>query len=185
MPEDKVSAKIRADAEKRASEIKASFNEQKTRLAGEFEAQKKAYRDETARLVKVEEERISREILSEARLEARKRLLLAKHETIRNCLELATKELTNSKDYPELLDRIVKAALADASADASGDAEIFLSDNDRSRLTYSWAKKATGAKIQGGVILHAQSKDSNFSIDATYEALGENLTLELAKILFS
>lgn len=175
---DKVSAKIRADAQKRVEEIAGEFDELKAKFEAELEAKKKAYRDETARLVKIEAERISREILSEARLAARRQLLMAKHETIKNCLALAAKELTNSGDYPGLLDRIVRAM-------STEDAEILLSESDRNRLEYPWAKKSSATKIQGGVILRGQSKDVNFSIDAAYETLGENLVLELAKILFS
>ncbi len=175
---DKVSAKILADAAKRVDEMNREFDELKSKLGAELEAKKKTYREETQRLAKLEEERISREILSEARLSARRELLLAKHASIKNCLELAAKALTNSGEYTGLLDRIVKAASAE-------DVEILISENDRGRLEYPWAKKSSTVEIQGGVILRGRSKDANFSIDAAYEALGENLVLELARILFS
>lgn len=173
---DKVSSKILADAEKQVAEITAEFAEVKSRFQAELDAKKKEYAQETARLVEAEKERIRREILSEARLQARRMILEAKHEMIRESLKESRETFTKSKKYKDLLEKIV--------TESGKDSVILLSSKDKDTLPYPWAKKADEANISGGVILRKGSKDSNFSIDAAVESLGEALTLELAKILF-
>jgi V/A-type H+-transporting ATPase subunit E len=173
---DKVSSKILADAEKQVEELAAEFDEVKLKFEAELDAKKKEYGEETERLVAAEKERIRREILSEARLQARRVILEAKHETIRASFKESQETFTKSERYKDLLARIVNESGEESS--------ILLSSKDRENLPFPWAKKAEEANISGGVILRKGSKDSNFSIDAAIESLGEVLTLELSKIMF-
>lgn len=178
MARDKVSTKIEADARVRAKEIQAEFAERQKKLEAEHEERKKAYREETRKLAQTEDGRIRREILTDARLQARKEILTARHELINKTLDTATQKFTKSKGYASLLARIV--------AEQGSRTRVLLSASDCKRFAKSaWAKKADEAPIQGGVILRTPRKDFNFSIDAAFEALGEELTLELAEVLFS
>jgi len=178
MARDKVSTKIEADARARAKEIQAEFAERQKKLEAEHEERKKAYREETRKLAQTEDGRIRREILTDARLQARKEILTARHELINKTLDTATQKFTKSKGYASLLARIV--------AEQGSRTRVLLSASDCKRFAKSaWAKKADEAPIQGGVILRTPRKDFNFSIDAAFEALGEELTLELAEVLFS
>jgi len=178
MARDKVSAKIEADARARAKEIQAEFAERCKKLEAEHEERKKAYREETRKLAQTEDGRIRREILTDARLQARKEILTARHELINKTLDTATQKFTKSKGYASLLARIV--------AEHGSRTRVLLSASDCKRFAKSaWAKKADEAPIQGGVILRTPRKDLNFSIDAAFEALGEELTLQIAEILYS
>jgi vacuolar-type H+-ATPase subunit E/Vma4 len=178
MPRDKVSAKIEADAKARVAEIQAEFAERQKKLEEEHEERKKAIQKETTKLVRIEEERIRLEILTEARLQARKEILTARHELINQVLAKAAEKFTKSKGYPILLARIV--------AEHGSRTRVLLSASDCKRFAKSvWAKNANEAPIKGGVILRTPAKDFNFSIDAAFEALGEELTLQIAEILYS
>jgi len=178
MARDKVSAKIEADARARAKEIGAEFAERCKKLEAEHEKRKKAYREETRKLAQTEDGRIRREILTDARLQARKEILTARHEVINKTLDTAAQKFTKSKGYASLLARIV--------AEHGSRTRVLLSASDCRRFAKSaWAKKADEAPIRGGVILRTPKKDLNFSIDAAFESLGEELILELAEVLFS
>ncbi|MBA7595337.1 V-type proton ATPase subunit E [subsurface metagenome] len=178
MPRDKVSAKIEADAKARVKEIQAEFAERCKKLETEQEERKKACREETKRLAAAEEERLKREILSEARLAARREILAAKHQLIEETLKRAAEKFTKSRNYETLLARIV--------AEQGSRTRVLLSAADCKRFAKSvWAKRADEAPIKGGVILRTPAKDLNFSIDAAFEALGEELTLQIAEILYS
>jgi vacuolar-type H+-ATPase subunit E/Vma4 len=177
MVEDKVSLKISTDAKVRVEEIEKGFAERIKKSEAEQEERKKAYRKETRKLAELEEERISREILAEARLASRKETLSARHDVISQVLNRAAEKLTNSKTYPTLLARIVR--------EHSKNSRILLAPSDRKRFAKSaWAKKAEEAPIKGGVVLRTSRFDLNFSIDAAIEALGEQLSLEISNILF-
>ena len=178
MPRDKVSAKIEADARARVKKIGAEFAERCKKLKIDQEERKKVYREETRKLAQTEHGRIRREILTDARLQARKEILTARHELINKTLDTATQKFTKSKGYASLLARIV--------AEQGSRTRVLLSASDCKRFAKSaWAKKADEAPIQGGVILRTSARDLNFSIDAAFEALGEELTLQIAEILYS
>lgn len=177
MPRDKVSAKIEADAKARVKEIQAEFAERQKKLETEQEERKKACREETKRLAAAEEERLKREILSEARLAARREILAAKHQLIEETLKRAAEKFTKSRNYETLLARIV--------AEQGSRTQVLLSASDCKRFAKSvWAKRADEAPIKGGVILRTPARDLNFSIDAAFEALGEQLSLEVSDLLF-
>ncbi len=178
MARDKVSAKIEADAKARVKKIEAEFTERRKKLETDQEKRKKTYREETRKLAQTEDGRIRREILTDARLQARKEILTARHELINKTLDTATQKFTKSKGYASLLARIV--------AEQGSRTQVLLSASDCKRFAKSaWAKKADEAPIQGGVILRTPRKDLNFSINAAFEALGEELTLQIAGILSS
>jgi vacuolar-type H+-ATPase subunit E/Vma4 len=177
MARDKVSSKISADAKARVKEIEAEFAERRKKLEAEQKERKKVYRQKTKELAELEEERIRREILADARLAARKEILTARLDLINQALDRAAEKLTNSKTYPTLLTRIVK--------EHGKSSKVLLSSSDIKRFAKSaWAKKTEAAPIKGGVILRTSKCDLNFSIDAAIESLAENLLLELADILF-
>jgi len=177
MATDKVSSKIMADARTRVKELEAELAAAKQKLKVKQAECKKAYRAETVELTRIEEERIRREILAEARLAARREVLAAKHELITQTLQKAAQKFTKSKTYPALLARIVK--------EQGKGAAVLLSASDHKRFKNSaWAKKAQVAPIAGGVILRTKGQDLNFSLDAAFESLGEQLSLEIAELLF-
>lgn len=178
MAENKVCAKIKKDAAKKVGEIEKSFEEAAQELRAKHREGKKQFREQTRQMAKNEAERIHREILTEARLKARKMLLATKHRMIKKALDEAAHNLRKSKKYPKLLADVVK--------EGGKDSKVLLSANDAKRLAKkSWAKNAQKAEIKGGVILRSPKKDINYSLDAAYEALGQELTLELAEIMFS
>lgn len=178
MPSDKVSAKIAADAKARVKEIRAEFAERCKKLEEEHEERKKAYREETRKLAQTEDGRIRREILTQARLQARKEILAARHELMNQVLAKAAEKFTESENYPALLARIF--------AEHGSRTHVLLSAGDCKRFAKSvWAKRADEAPIRGGVILRTSKRDLNFSIDAAFEALDEELTLQIAEILYS
>lgn len=177
MAEDKVSAKILADAKNRVARINVEYREKIKKFESALEEQKKAYREETKRMAASEQERIRRELLSEARLEARREILNAKHQLIVRVIDKAAERFTSSKNYPALIAKTVAASPKTS--------DVLLSADDLKRLkSHSWARKAKPAPIMGGVILRTPGRDLNFSLDASFETLKESLTLEIARILF-
>jgi len=178
MAADKVSAKIKADAQKRIREITAEFAERKKKLEAEHNERAASYREETKRLARSEAERIRREILSQARLSARREVLSARHELIQRSLDEAAKRFVKSSGYPALLGRMVR--------EHGKGARVLLSAGDRRRFKSSaWARKADEAPIMGGLILRTPRWDVNFSLDAAFETMREELALELSRVLFT
>ncbi|MBN2378321.1 hypothetical protein JXM67_00760 [candidate division WOR-3 bacterium] len=177
MSSNKVSAKIISDARARVSEIEADYIKRKAKLSKESKEHEALYRKETAKLAAEEAERIQREILSEARLGARRQVLAVRHELIKQAIDEASSKFTKSRQYAAILERIVK--------EQGKGAQVLLSSSDKKRFrTSSWAKGAKEAFIKGGVILRRKGFDLNFSLDAAFEIMGEGLMLELAEILF-
>ncbi|MBD3286828.1 hypothetical protein GF359_09365 [candidate division WOR-3 bacterium] len=177
MAADKVSAKIAADARQRIKDIEADYEKQKAEAKKEAEQYAERYEKETKVLAAEEAARTERGILSEARLSARRIMLQRKHELIEETLDKAVKKFTSSKKYRNLLAKIIKVKPKDA--------EVFLSPADKKRFgSQSWAKKACEIDIKGGVVLRGKAFDVNFSLDAAFNALKEDLNLELSKILF-
>jgi vacuolar-type H+-ATPase subunit E/Vma4 len=178
MADNKVSAKIKTDARARVKEIEKEYQLRMKQLETKHKEEAETYRAETKELSKKEAQRIHREMLSQARLEARKQILTARHELIQQAISQASGRLVKSKAYSTLLGRIVR--------EYGKGAQVILSDSDRKRLkSASWAKKSLGSDITGGVILRTPTHDINFSLDAVFESIGESLLLDLAGILFS
>lgn len=176
MAENKVSAKIAADARSRVKEIEKQFLERQRQLEKQAREFENTFSKETKNLLKAQEERIRREILSEARLASRRRILTAKHSLIEASLKKAADKFIKSQTYAALLARIAR--------EHGKGAEVLLSPADRKRFAkQAWAKNAKEAPINGGIILRGSKRDINFSIDAAFESLGEQLSLELAEIL--
>jgi len=177
MAKDKVSAKIARDAKVRIAEIEEEFEDRKKKLAQLEKEQSACYIDETGRLVAEEAERIEREMLSEARLAARREILATRFQLIDKAIDSACKSFVSSKGYPALIKRIV--------TEHGKGGEVLLSPADTKRFKgSSWAAKAGQVSIRGGVIIRKPTHDVNFSLDAAFETLGEELTLELSEILF-
>jgi len=177
MADNKVSAKIKADAKAQVKEIEDSYKARMQELERSHKEQAEAYRAETKELSKQEAERIHRELLSQARLQARRQILAAKHELVQEAISRASSSLIKSKGYPALVGRIVQ--------EHGKNSQVLLSDSDKKRFkSSSWAKKASTCDITGGVVLRTPTHDVNFSLDAAFESLGESLSLELAEVLF-
>ncbi len=178
MAEDKVSAKIITDAKKKAKEIEAEYAQRIETLNRQQKETITAYKEETKKLAKLEKERIHREIISEARLASNKEVLTTKHELINTVLKKAAQDFTRARSYSTLIAKIVKQH--------GKGSIILLSESDKKKFKSSaWAKKSETAPIMGGIILRTPKYDLNFSIDAAFETLGEQLTLEISEILFS
>ena len=198
---EKIEEIIINEAKAKAEEIITKAKEKAQKILDEAKREAEKEVNEIINRRKVDAEARARRIISEARLEARLKLLNAKEEVISNAFDTALerlKEFCQTPEYKEVLENLIKDA---AITIGGGNLEVLLSENtniepDLSKIAKE-VEKQTGTatsiviskdkvKSIGGAIV--RSLDQSFTVDNTFEArlerVREQLRVSVANVLF-
>ena len=198
---EKIEEIIINEAKAKAEEIITKAKEKAQKILDEAKREAEKEVNEIINRRKVDAEARARRIISEARLEARLKLLNAKEEVISNAFDAALerlKEFCQTPEYKEVLENLIKDA---AITIGGGNLEVLLSENtniepDLSKIAKE-VEKQTGTatsiviskdkvKSIGGAIV--RSLDQSFTLDNTFEArlerVREQLRVSVANVLF-
>jgi len=198
---EKIEEIIINEAKAKAEEIIAKAKEKIQKLLDDAKKEAEKEVNDIINKQKADAEAHARRILSEARLEARLKLLNAKEDIISDVFNEALerlKEFAQSPNYKETLENLIKDA---ALIIGGGNLEVLLPENtnikpDLSKIAKE-IEKQTGTTISlviskdkvksiGGVMV--RSKDLSFTVDNTFEArlerMREQLRVGVANILF-
>ncbi len=194
---EKIIAKIEEDARAEAERILSEAKAQAEGIRKEAEAKAQARKAEIISRGKREAEQERARIVANAKLRARKALLDAKEEVIKEAFSRAEKALADvakEERYPEILKKLILEAIETLG----GDVEILARKEDKKILSKSFLQEiAREAKVKvtlakdtissiGGVVV--RSKDGSAEVDNTFETRLERISAELrssvAKVLF-
>ncbi len=194
---DKITGKINGDAEAEISGILGKARADASSVAASFAQKAQSYqRDLISRAEEQASERIKR-ARSVSELEAKKALLAKKQELISRAFDLAYERLLKFPDN-EYIDFLCRLA---ANASSSGTEEIILSAQDRSRFgkqivigankLLSDQQKNAGLTLseeirplKGGLVLKNKDVELNCTLDTIVRLIKEDLSFEVAKVLF-
>jgi len=194
---EKIIAKIEEDAKAEADKIISEAKAQAEEIRKEAEAKAKAKREEILSRGRREAEQERARIVANAKLKARKAVLDAREEVIKEAFSKAQEALAKiakEERYPEILKKLVLEAVDTIGADV----EVLARKEDKKIFTKAFLKeiekeakvKVTLAKETissiGGVVV--RSKDGRSEVDNTFETRLERISSELrrkvAKVLF-
>ena len=189
---EKITARIRADAEAECAAIRAESEERCAAIRAENE---RAAQEEYWRLVregvKDTEQRVQR-LGRTARLEAKKSVLNMKQEAVTRAFDLAREKLAG---LPEA-DYVAFLAREASEAAITGQEEVILSEKDRAACG---AKAANAAKrgldgcltlsdetrpMTGGLILKQGDIEVNCTVDTLLDLSRSELAARVAEVLF-
>ena len=198
---EKIEEIIINEAKAKAEEIITKAKEKAQKILDEAKREAEKEVNEIINRRKADAEARARRIISEARLEARLKLLNAKEEVISNAFDTALerlKEFCQTPEYKEVLENLIKDA---AITIGGGNLEVLLSENtniepDLSKIAKEIEKQTGTAtsiviskdkvKSIGGAIV--RSLDQSFTLDNTFEArlerVREQLRVSVANVLF-
>lgn len=193
----KIIARIEEDARAEVERILSEAKAQAEEIRSEAEAKAKTEKAEIISRGKREAEQERARIIANAKLRARKALLDAKEEVIKEAFsraEKALEEVTKEERYPGILKKLI----LEATESIGGDVEILARKEDRKILNRSFlAEVSREAKVKvalakdtissiGGVVV--RGKDGRAEVDNTFETRLERVSSELrssvAKVLF-
>ncbi|MBR5543160.1 MAG: hypothetical protein IKU65_03580 [Oscillospiraceae bacterium] len=188
---ENIKKRITEDAESKASVILEEAKQKAAEIsAGYKEKCDKIISDETARAEKAVQERRDR-LAGSAALESKKALLAKKQELISEAFSLAEKKLS-ALSGDELAS--VLASLALSAADGKP-GEIILSKSVREELSDKISEKVSENKglkisdevreISGGLILKSGTTEVNCTFEALVAEKRDEMSREIADILFS
>ena len=194
---ERLTARIQAEAE---AENAATLESAQRQAEEILEKYRQSAEEEFARLMEEAEKTASsqkEQLISAARLEAGKQLLITKQEQLQLAFEKAAEKLRgmSGDSYAELLTRLV------VSASRTGKESILLNAADRERYgekVTADANRALKAKhrpakltladdvrdIDGGAVLKEGNIEVNCSLASLIETKREELSVETARILF-
>lgn len=189
---DKIIAKIKTEAEVEADKIIEDAEHEANRILEDGDATAKKERETFTKKVEVDIATLRNRILSEAKMAARRKILIAREEIIQECFDQAAEQLKGLSDkaYDEFMGTCIKAG----AAAIEGDIIVGSPDGDTVKRVTSilGLKKNVELEIReekglGGIIV--RSKDGKVAVDYTFEGLLDRMRAELrteaAKLLFS
>ncbi len=195
---ERIIRRILDDARDRAEAIKADA--EKKGEAIETEAREKGERKKEQLLAQAhkEAEEQKRRIIGVAQLEARKEMLTAKQDLLKEAFQTALAELANMEDKAYFI--IMRGMLLKLTE--TGSESVIFSPRDSNKVTDGFLKEVNEAlleqgkkgelklsretrEISGGFILQAEGIEINGSFDALMEMNRDDLEPEVAAVLFA
>ena len=190
-----LTSKILKDAEDKKAVILSDAENEKNKILSK--KQEEASAVEKTMLEKAEREAASRKdrIISGAQLEARNEKLEAKQKVISEVFETSVKELSNCS--AEDLKGFVKEVIL--NSDIEGEQNLILNETGKKAIDEAFVaeiNKALGNKavikldentrdFKGGFILEKDGIEINNTFEALVSSLKDDLSLEVARVLFS
>lgn len=191
---EKIIAHIKADAQAQADAILAQAEQQCTAIREDYELKaKEAYGEKIRTGVKECQDRLD-SVDRIAQMEARKALLALKQEMVSKSFDTACDMIVNlpTEQYIQLLAKLA------AKASVAGDEEIVLNKKDRETVGEAVVSAANGkiaggkltlsaatGSFSGGLILRRGAIETNCTIELLVELCREDMSAELAKVLFA
>lgn len=167
---------VLGDARKKAEDILKEALSQKEGMQKEADGKAASLKQAAKKAAEREAELLTQSIISNARIEANKRALKARHEALEKTMGEAVETLVVSNKYEEDLKKSLDAV--------QGAWEIVLSKRDFERLKPRDSNLKAG-DIRGGFIARFEDYTINKSIDAVLKLHEQTLAREAAKILFA
>ncbi len=186
MTTQKVTDKIIEDAKKEAKRILDQYKKEAEKMKKEYTEQ---IEKKKARIQKELETLKKTEIMkavAQKRLEFKKELISEKQRLIREVLDQGLEQIPRHKKYLKFLKELIKKG-------EESDGELFLSSRDKKAYATQLEKflKEQGRnyviktdKIGGGVVIKKGKKTYLGSLDIITELLKNELSIEIAKVLF-
>ena len=190
-----LTSKILKDAEDKKAVILSDAENEKNKILSK--KQEEASSVEKAMLEKAEREAASRKdrIISGAELHARNEKLEAKQKVIKEVFETSVKELSNCS--PEDLKGFVKTVILNIGIE--GEQNLILNEDGKKVIDEAFVaeineeldKKAViklsdeTRNFEGGFILEKDGIEINNTFEALVNSLKDDLSLEVARVLFS
>ncbi len=173
--------KIRADARARVAAILKEKEAEISEIKKRTEATCVRLKMENAKKIEERIKLILDNARSQAGVEKRKILLLARWRVIDMVTERAKQTILANPDYSALIQHLIEKYATD-------DATVHLSKEDTSRFIHLLNKKGIkiGAPlpISGGVVIQKEKEKLDLSLDAILSEVRDELLPELARILF-
>nr|MDO8081794.1 V-type ATP synthase subunit E family protein [Candidatus Freyarchaeota archaeon] len=189
----KIKSRIEEEAEERASSIIEEANVKAKEIEEEATGRAEKKAEEIIKRGKEEAERYKRRRLAEAKLKAKQRKTKAQEQLIEMAYEKANEklsELTSSKEYPKILERLVQSA---AISIGGGELEVLLPAGHSKYLSNTSSiaknveaetKNTTNITVSketldatGGCLV--RKKDGSISVDNTFQAILERNIKEI------
>ena len=167
---------VLSDASKKAEELLKEARSRKEGMQREADGKAASLKQAAKKEAEREAELLTQSIISNARVEANKRALKARHEVLEKTMEEAVEKLVLGKKY--------EGDLKKNLATVKGAWEIVVSKRDFERLKPKDSTLKAG-DIKGGFIARFEDYTINKSIDAVLKLHEQTLAREAAKILFS
>ena len=191
---EKITARIETDTKAEVNKILQEAQEKAGALRGDYQARAEAEAKAAAQSGQEAAQRQGERLESAAHMEAKKQLLFAKQACLDEAFARAQKKLNALPDeeYADLLARMaVKAA-------KTGREEILLSAKDHKRVGALVVSKANALlqgsaltlsgetrEMDGGLILRDGQVEVNCAFETQLRVLREDMTAEVAAILFA
>lgn len=190
-----LTSKILKDAEDKKEVILSEAEKEKNKIHSK--KQDEAKTTEKIIIEKAEREAISRKerIISGARLQARNEKLIAKQEVINEIFETSIEELCNlsKDDFKEFVHSSI------LNSDILGEQKVILNDAGKkivdevllSKINKELGSKASitlseeTRKFKGGFILEKDGIEINNTFEALVNSLRDDLSSDVARVLFS
>ena len=191
---EKITARIETDAKSEIAEILREGEAKAARIRGDYQAQADAAAKAADAAGKEAAQRQAERLEGAAQMEAKKMILAAKQSCLDEAFDKARQQLLGLPDgqYSDLLAKIA------AKASRSGKEEIILSAKDHKRVGAKVVEKAnfilgTGKltlagetrEMDGGLILRDGQVEVNCAFETQLRVLREDMTAEVAAILFA
>ena len=191
---EKITARIETDAKGEIAEILREGEAKAAQIRASYQTQADLAAKAAAAAGKEAAQRQAERLESAAQMEAKKMLLAAKQSCLNEAFQKAHKDLLSMPDgkYADLLAKIA------AKASRSGKEEIILSAKDNKRVGAQVVEKANalvkGGKLtlsgetremDGGLILKDGQVEVNCAFETQLRVLREDMTAEVAAILFA
>lgn len=195
---EKLTGRIYEEAEKEASTIIGAAEKEANDITAKIEATALEEYEVIVKKGKLAAEQREERLASSAKLEAKKLVLESKQAMVSKAFELALEKLKNLDDdkYISFLSNLT------VEASRSGNEQILLSENDRTKygteVVNSANKKLAengkvanislsdeSAKIEGGLILKENNIEMNCSFEMLLKLKRDELATEVSKVLFN
>ena len=191
---EKITARIETDAKSEIAEILREGEAKAAKIRSDYQAQADLAAKAAAAAGKEAAQRQAERLESAAQMEAKQMLLAAKQSCLDEAFEKARQQLLGLPDgqYSDLLAKIA------AKASRTGKEEIVLSARDRKRVGEKVVEKANfilgngklalasdTREMDGGLILRDGQVEVNCAFETQLRVLREDMTAEVAAILFS
>ena len=191
---EKITARIETDAKGEIAEILREGEAKAAQIRASYQTQADLTAKAAAAAGKEAAQRQAERLESAAQMEAKQMLLAAKQSCLDEAFEKARQQLLGLPDgqYSDLLAKIA------AKASRTGKEEIILSAKDHKRVGAKVAEKANfilgngkltlasdTCEMDGGLILRDGQVEVNCAFETQLRVLREDMTAEVAAILFS
>ena len=190
-----LTSKIIKDAEDKKAVILADAENEKNKILSKKQDEASSIEKEI--LEKAEREAVSRKerIISGAELHARNEKLEAKQKVINEVFETSIKALCNASD--EDLKGFVKTVIL--NSDITGTQNLILNENGKKVIDAAFVAEINNelgakanivlsnetGKFRGGFVLEKDGIEINNTFEALVNSLRDDLSLEVARVLFS